>query len=107
MEQCEPVTYRLQLPEILSVVHNIFHVSQLKKCLCVPTEAVKIEGLQVQPDTTYLEHPIKILDRKELSYSKLSGQVLQGAMDQPHRSGSCLGAGGLFEETLPPPAVGK
>jgi hypothetical protein len=30
------VAYRIQLPDILSAVHNVFHVSQLKKCLRVP-----------------------------------------------------------------------
>jgi hypothetical protein len=33
LEQCGPVAYRLQLLETLSAVHNVFHVSQLKKCL--------------------------------------------------------------------------
>ena len=47
------------------MVHNVFHVSQLKKCLRVPDEAVEIEGLTLQPDLTYVEHPIKILDEKE------------------------------------------
>ena len=37
--------YRIQLPDILSAVHNVFHVSQLKKCLRIPDEAVEIEGL--------------------------------------------------------------
>ena len=32
-ERCGVVAYRLQLPDILSAVHNVFHVSQLKKCL--------------------------------------------------------------------------
>jgi hypothetical protein len=36
LEQCGPVAYQLQLPETLSAVHNVFHVSQLKKCLRVP-----------------------------------------------------------------------
>ena len=65
LEQCGSVAYRLQLPDILSVVHNVFHVSQLKKCLWVPDEAVEIEGLPLQPDLTYIEHPVKILDEKE------------------------------------------
>jgi hypothetical protein len=60
-----PVAYRIQLPEVLSAVHNVFHVSQLKKCLRVPTEAVEIEGLSLQPDLSYEEHPVKILDEKE------------------------------------------
>jgi hypothetical protein len=59
------VAYRIQLPDILSVVHDVFHVSQLKKCLRIPTEAVEIEGLSLQPDLSYEEHPVKILDKKE------------------------------------------
>ena len=65
LEQCSPVAYHLQLLDILSAVHNVFHVSQLKKCLRVPDEAVEIEELPLQPDLTYVEHPIKILDEKE------------------------------------------
>ena len=65
LKQCGPVAYRLQLPDILSVVHDVFHVSQLKKCLRVPDEAVDIEGLPLQPDLTYIEHPVRILDEKE------------------------------------------
>jgi hypothetical protein len=60
-----PVAYRIQLPNILLAVHNVFHVSQLKKCLWVPTEAVEIEGLPLQQDLSYEEHPVKILDEKE------------------------------------------
>ena len=43
LKQCSPVAYRLQLPDILAAVHDVFHVSQLKKCLRVPDEAVEIE----------------------------------------------------------------
>ena len=65
LKRCGPVAYRLRLLDILSAVHNVFHVSQLKKCLWVPDEAVEIEGLPLQLDLTYVEHPIKILDEKE------------------------------------------
>jgi hypothetical protein len=44
------VAYRIHLPDILSVVHNVFHVFQLKMCLRVPTEIVEVEGLPLQPD---------------------------------------------------------
>ena len=43
----------------------MLHISQLKKCLWVLDEAIEIEGLPLQPDLTYIEHLVKILDEKE------------------------------------------
>ena len=65
IEKCGPVAYRLELPSQLSAIHNIFHVSQLKKCLRVPTEANEGERIQLKPDLTYEEYPIKIVDQKD------------------------------------------
>jgi len=65
LKRCNLVAYRLQLLDILSAVHDVFHVSQLKKCLRVPDEAVEIEGLPLRLDLTYVEHHVKILDEKE------------------------------------------
>ena len=65
LERCGSVAYRLQLSDILSAVDNVFHVSQLKKSLWVPEEVVEIEGLPLQPDLSYIEHPVMILDEKE------------------------------------------
>ena len=45
IERCGPVAYRVELSPYLSAVHNIFHVSHLKKCLRVPTEVVNMENL--------------------------------------------------------------
>jgi hypothetical protein len=56
------VAYQLELPDHLSDVHDVFHVSQLQKCLRVPEEQLLMEGLSVQDDLTYAEYPIKILD---------------------------------------------
>jgi hypothetical protein len=39
------VAYQLELSSQLSDVHNVFHVSQLKKCLCVPKEQIPMEEL--------------------------------------------------------------
>jgi hypothetical protein len=56
------MAYQLELPASLSDVHNVFHVSQLKKCLRVPEEQLPMEELSVQGDLTYTEYLIKILD---------------------------------------------
>ncbi|WVZ63682.1 hypothetical protein U9M48_013295 [Paspalum notatum var. saurae] len=67
LERCGPVAYRLELPPHLAAVNDVFHVSQLKKCLRVPEEAVDTSQIQIEPDLTYEEHPIKILDQKQRS----------------------------------------
>jgi hypothetical protein len=56
------MAYQLELPDNLSDVHNVFHVSQLKKCLRVPEIQLPMEELRIQGDLTYTEYPIKILD---------------------------------------------
>ena len=43
----------------------MFHVSQLRKCLRVPIEATNYEDLDIQPNLSYKEHPIRILDQAE------------------------------------------
>jgi hypothetical protein len=60
--QVGEMAYQLELPASISDVHNVFHVSQLKKCLRVPEEQLPMEELSVQGDLTYTEYPIKILD---------------------------------------------
>jgi hypothetical protein len=65
LEQCGPVAYRLQLPEILSAVHNVFHVSQLKKCLRVPDRTIEVMDVTLESDLTYSEHHIQVLDQKD------------------------------------------
>jgi hypothetical protein len=56
------VAYQLSLPENLFAVHDVFHVSQLKKCLRVPEEQLPTEDLEVQEDLTYIEKPTQILE---------------------------------------------
>jgi hypothetical protein len=48
----------------LSDVHDVFHVSQLKKCLCVPEEQISTEDLDAK-DLSYQEYPVKILETSE------------------------------------------
>jgi hypothetical protein len=64
IEKCGKVACKLELPPSLAEVHDIFHVSQLKKCLKAPVDVVLPEVASLETDLTYPEHPIKILDQK-------------------------------------------
>jgi hypothetical protein len=59
------VAYQLELPLQLSDVHNVFHMSQLTKCLQVSEEQLPMEELVLGRDLTYIERPVKILDTAE------------------------------------------
>jgi hypothetical protein len=59
------VAYKLNLPPSLDGFHDIFHVSQLMKCLNKPVDIVLPEVTLLEADLLYPEHPIKDLDQKD------------------------------------------
>ena len=64
------VAYQLELPPELSGVHNVFHVSQLRKCLQAPNRPdlykdIDHHAIDLQPDLTYHEKSIRIQDEAE------------------------------------------
>ena len=59
------VAYQLELLESLSGAHDVFHVSQLKKCLRILEEQIPLEQLTVKEDLTYEEFSVKILETTE------------------------------------------
>jgi hypothetical protein len=62
LEKRGEVAYQLELLPQLSDVHDIIHISQLKKCLRVPKEKIPMEDLDAKEDLSYQEYPIKILE---------------------------------------------
>ncbi|TYK04999.1 ty3-gypsy retrotransposon protein [Cucumis melo var. makuwa] len=64
LEQIGPVAYHLALPSIFSTVHDVFHVSMLRKYIADPTHVVDFELLQINENLSYEEQPIEILARE-------------------------------------------
>jgi hypothetical protein len=65
LEKCGTVAYKIDLPPSLARVHNIFHMSQLKKCMKAPVDVVLPEVTLLEADLSYREPPIKVLDQKD------------------------------------------
>jgi hypothetical protein len=61
LEKCGTVTYKLDLPLSLAGVHDIFHVSQLKKCLKASMD-IMLHVTPLEADLSYPKHTIKVLD---------------------------------------------
>nr|GFD40993.1 putative reverse transcriptase domain-containing protein [Tanacetum cinerariifolium] len=64
LKRVRDVTYKLDLPEELSRVHNTFHVSNLKKCHADEPLAVPLDGLHVDDKLYFVEEPVEIMDRE-------------------------------------------
>ena len=73
LERIGPVAYRLDLPTELGNVHNVFHVSNLKKCLADESLIVPLEEIKVDDRLRIVEEPVEILDYKirSLRHSKI------------------------------------
>ena len=61
VRRIKELAYKLELPPHLAGVHDVFHVSQLRKCLKVPEQQVSPDALDIQDTLEYLEYPVKIL----------------------------------------------
>ncbi|XP_070679328.1 uncharacterized protein [Malus domestica] len=58
------VAYRLELPPELSKVHDVFHVSMLRHYVTDLSHVIPPQPLEINPDLTYDEEPVTILDWK-------------------------------------------
>ena len=65
VERVGPVAYRLDLPEELSLVHNVFHISMLRKYIPDPSHVLETPEIELRDDLSYEEQPVQILSREE------------------------------------------
>ncbi|KAM2589020.1 hypothetical protein TB1_045992 [Malus domestica] len=61
-ERVGEVSYKLELPSKLSKVHNVFHVSMLRHYVADPSHMIPHQPLEINPDLSYDEEPVTILD---------------------------------------------
>ena len=59
------LAYRLELPPELGRVHNVFHVSQLRRCVADKTLVLQPDEVELSEDLSYEERPVRILAREE------------------------------------------
>ncbi|KAA0043380.1 pol protein [Cucumis melo var. makuwa] len=64
LERIGPVAYRLALPPSLSTVHDVFHVSMLRKYVPDPSHVVDYEPLEIDENLSYAEQPVEVLARE-------------------------------------------
>ena len=57
------MAYQLELPPQLDKIHDVFHVSMLRRYHSDPTHVVPVAEIEVWPDLTFEEEPMQILDR--------------------------------------------
>jgi hypothetical protein len=74
-ETCGSIAYQLKLSSHMSAIHDVFHVSQLRKCVRLRTEVLPEPELEIEPDLSYQEHPVRVLDQKESSTRARSIQM--------------------------------
>nr|GFD17351.1 putative reverse transcriptase domain-containing protein [Tanacetum cinerariifolium] len=86
LERIEDVSYKLDLPEELSRVHNTFHVSNLKKCHADGPLAVPLDGLHFDDKLHFVEEPVEIMDHKVKMVEAKPNPISQGSMELQTRS---------------------
>ncbi|TYK19744.1 pol protein [Cucumis melo var. makuwa] len=64
LERIGPIAYRLALPSSLSTVHDVFHVSMLRKYVPDPSHVVDYEPLEIDENLSYNEQPVEVLARE-------------------------------------------
>ncbi|GJX27957.1 putative reverse transcriptase domain-containing protein [Tanacetum coccineum] len=81
LEKVGFVAYKLELPDELSRVYNMFHVSNLKKCYADEPLVVLLDGLHFDDKLHFVEEPVEIMDREVKRLKRKTIPNNQGSMN--------------------------
>ena len=84
IETCGPVAYRIRLPSQLAAIHDVFHISQLKKCIKMPTEIIKPQDIEIETaiylmlsiQSEFLKPKKEVSEGRRLECTKSSGIII-------------------------------
>ncbi|KAD2392908.1 hypothetical protein E3N88_39885 [Mikania micrantha] len=65
LKRIRPVAYQLELPVEMAGVHDVFHVSNIRKCLADESLLMPLQDVEVNEKLKFIEQPIQIEDRRE------------------------------------------
>ncbi|XP_076923095.1 uncharacterized protein LOC143585118 [Bidens hawaiensis] len=77
VERIGPVAYRLELPEEMQGIHDLFHISNLQKCLADETLAMPLKDVQVNEKLKFVEEPIQIEDSQTKFLKRKRGKLVK------------------------------
>ncbi|KAE8667313.1 Kinesin-3 [Hibiscus syriacus] len=65
LKKVGPVAYQLELPPQLSRIHDVFHVSMLRRYRPDQDHIIQVDKIELRPDLSYEEEPVQVLERDE------------------------------------------
>jgi hypothetical protein len=100
-EKFGTVAYRIRLSDRLSAVHNVFHVSQLKKCeQILEAQIIEETNAEIESDLSLAEYPMRVLDHKERRTRRQKVKMYK-IMESPHRRRSYMGDRAISKHQVP------
>lgn len=63
LDKIGPVSYWLRLPQELNNVHDVFHVSNLNKCLFDDSLVIHLDRIQINLELNFVKEPVEIMDK--------------------------------------------
>ena len=101
IEKVGPVAYKLALPLELEKIHNVFHVSMLRRYRSDLSHVVSSEIIELRLNLTYEEDPIEILDREVKELQKKANPIRKSDVEKPQDRGSHVEKRRSYAATIP------